>query len=312
MSKVGVSVAASSGEPLALVHQRAVESALAALARGAPGPVEHTISDATFANLYLFRRAHGYCYHPGALPHVTGHTYDGARHVLPLFDLGAASASELHALLQGGACLYPLTAAQVNTLDPARFEWTAARNDADYLYPAAHFCHYRGTKLNKKRNLMKQLLAAHEVTAAPWPASAADATASGAEGLDDALSVLAGWMKDKSKAQGEADQDPCTEALQLAARLGLRGFVYRAEGEPAGFVLAEPLRPGVWVMRFAKGLDRFKGIYQFMFQHFCVSVAGVQWLNFEQDMGAPNFRRSKLSYQPSALIPKFRARLRVG
>jgi hypothetical protein len=37
----------------------------------------------------------------------------------------------------------------------------------------------------------------------------------------------------------------------------------------------------------------------------------VQWLNFEQDMGLANFRRSKLSYQPSALISKFRVRLRA-
>jgi hypothetical protein len=288
------------GEALALAHQAEIETALAALARNAPGPAEHALSDPTFANLYLFRRAHDYRYRPGTLPCITGHTYDGTRHLLPLFDLATADAGELRTLLQGGDCLYPLTAMQVAALDPARFEWTGSRDDADYLYPASHFRHYRGTKLNKKRNLAKQLRQAHAVTAQAY--SVTD--------LDAALHVLAGWMKDKAKAGGDADETPCTEALQLASRLGLHGFLYRADGEPAGFVLAEPLRPGVWVMRFAKGLDRFKGIYQFMFQHFCDSLAEVHWLNFEQDMGLPNFRRSKLSYQPSALLPKFRARLR--
>lgn len=288
------------GEPLTLAHQGEIEAALAALASRASGPAEHMISDATFANLYLFRRAHDYRYLRRALPCITGHTYDGTRHVLPLFDLDTANEADLLTLLQSSSCLYPLTATQVSALDPVRFDWTASRDDADYLYPATHFQHYRGTKLNKKRNLMNQLLAAHRVSAQPYSTS----------DIDAALHVLAGWMKAKAKADGEADQDPCTEALQLAPQLGLHGFVYRAGGEPAGFVLAESLRPGVWVMRFAKGLDRFKGIYQFMFQHFCASVHGVHWLNFEQDMGAPNFRRSKLSYQPIALIPKFRAKLR--
>ena len=90
----------------------------------------------------------------------------------------------------------------------------------------------------------------------------------------------------------------------------MQGFLHRADGEPAGFVLAQPIQPGVWVMRFAKGLNRFKGIYQHMFQHFCLGVPEVEWLNFEQDMGLASFRQTKLSYQPSALIPKFRVRLR--
>lgn len=288
------------GEPLALAHQAEVEAALAALAGSAPGPAEHAISDPTFANLYLFRRAHDYRFRRGEWPCIAGQTYDGTRHLLPLFDVERADPAGLHALLRGGECLYPLTQPQAAALDPDRFDCTASRDDADYLYPAAQFRHYRGTRLNKKRNLMKQLLAAHDVSAAPF--TAAD--------VDTARQVLAGWMKAKAKAAGEADEAPCTEALQLAPRLGLHGIIFRVDDVPAGFVLAEPIRPGVRVMRFAKGLDRFKGIYQFMFQHFCASLPDVHWLNFEQDMGLPNFRRSKLSYQPSALLPKFRAQLR--
>jgi hypothetical protein len=76
-----------------------------------------------------------------------------------------------------------------------------------------------------------------------------------------------------------------------------------------GFVLAQELQPGVFVMRFAKGLDSHVGIYPYMFQHFCHSLGRpVEWLNFEQDMGLAGFRRSKRSYGPVALIPKLRVR----
>jgi uncharacterized protein len=285
------------GAPLSLEHQPEIDTALSALAHGHG---EHALSDLSFANLYLFRRAHGYRYQPGPLPCISGHTYDGTRHLLPLFELASAGPDDLAALLQGHDCFFPVAQAQIDTLDAERFEWTASRNDADYLYPAANFRHYRGAVLAKKRNLVKQLLAAHLVTAEPYDPHRIDA----------ALAVLSGWMKAKAKAAGEADETPCTEALQLAPTLGLHGFLYRAGGAPAGFVLAQPMQPGVWVMRFAKGLDRFKGIYQYMFQHFCASLPDLHWLNFEQDMGMANFRRSKLSYQPSALIPKFRVRQR--
>ena len=148
---------------------------------------------------------------------------------------------------------------------------------------------------------MKQLLAAYALSCRSYTA----------ELQGDAMAVLAGWMRDKAKGKGEADQTACTEALQHAARFRLEGFVHYADRQPAGFLLAQEIQPAVFVMRFAKGLNAFKGIYQYMFHHFCTRFdRPVQWLNFEQDMGLPNFRRTKLSYQPALLLSKFRVRLR--
>jgi len=290
--------ALAAGMPLELAQHAAID---AALARCVPERDEHCLSDAAFSNLYLFRQPHAYRFHDGAYPHVSGRTYDGTTHALPLFSPAAAPAAALEALLRAHGCLYPLSGGQLARLDPARFAWQAARDDADYLYPADNFRHYRGTLLGKKRNLMRQFLAAHAVTARPYtPALAAEA-----------LAVQAQWLRDKDKREGEADDAACAEALHLSAALGLQGFLYEVGGQPAGFVLAQRIRPGVYVMRFAKGLDRFKGIYQYMFHHFCAAgVPDAAWLNFEQDMGLENFRRTKLSYQPAALLPKYRVRLR--
>ena len=65
------------------------------------------------------------------------------------------------------------------------------------------------------------------------------------------------------------------------------------------------------VIRFAKGLARFKGISPLLFHHFAAQPPWpVDWMNFEQDLGLANFRKTKLSYQPSHLLPKYRAALR--
>lgn len=290
----------AAGEPLVPALAAGID---AALRRLSADPGEACLSEHAFANLYLFRQAHAYRYVGGDYPHISGVTYDGARHVLPLFALESAPLEILQVLLREHACFFPLSTAQVARLDPTIFAWAEARADADYLYPAANFTDYRGTTLAKKRNLMKQLLATHAVSARPYHPGLAD----------QALAVHEGWMQAKLKAHGEADDTPCGEALQYAERLGLEGFLYEVAGQPVGFVLAQEIRPTVFAMRFAKGLADYKGIYQYMFHHFCTAFPRpVAWLNFEQDMGLDNFRQTKLSYAPSALLPKFRARLRVG
>lgn len=292
------SPAGQPGLPLELGMLESIEPALAR-ARQALG--SRALSEYAFANLYLFRGAHAYRHLPGPWPCVAGVTYDGARHLLPLFDPREASADVLAALLRGHDCFFPIPEEALCAFDPARFEWGAVADDSDYLYPAANFRDYRGEKLRKKRNLMKQLLAAHTVETFPLDASR----------ILDAMKVLGGWMDDKGKATGDADELPCIDALHLIAHFGLDAEIHYADGRPAGFVIAQPMAPGVAVMRFAKGVDAFKGVYQYMFHRYCARREGViDWLNFEQDLGLANFRRTKQSYQPLALLPKYRVRLR--
>lgn len=255
------------------------------------------LAEYAFANLWLFRREHGYRYHGGPWPVVSGHTYDGQPHAMPLFDVTQAPSRVLDEVLAEHQCLYPLPTQVVAQLDARQYRWEALRDDADYLYPADNFRHYRGSTLGKKRNLMRQLLRQHCVQAVPYSA----------QWQAQAQAVLAGWMHDKGKRPGAADELPCLEALQAADALGLWGYGYCIAGEPVGFVLAEPLVGGVHVVRFAKSRDAFKGLAQYMFHHLCSQgPADLAWLNFEQDLGLANFRQTKQSYQPSQLLDKWR------
>ncbi|WBY02336.1 phosphatidylglycerol lysyltransferase domain-containing protein [Ramlibacter tataouinensis] len=259
---------------------------------------ERAPADLSYCNLWLFRRAHGWRFHEGEWPLISGRSYDGDSHVLPLFDLATAPAAALQDMTGRHGSLFPLSGREIAVLDPLRFRVDANPDDADYVYPAEQFRRYPGRVLHKKRNLMAQFTSAHAVTALPYAPTL----------RDEALAVLDGWLADKHKQPGEADDLPCREALAHAAELGLEGFMVRADGAPAGFLLAEELQPGAWVIRFAKGLARYTGVAQYLFQHFALHAPRpAQWLNFEQDLGLPNFRRTKQSYQPAFLLPKWRA-----
>jgi hypothetical protein len=287
-----------SGLPLTLALREPIEAALTRL-RG--GSAEQCLSDHAFSNLYLFRDAHDYRYLPGDWPCISGRAYDGTRHLMPLFAVQDAPLDVLRQLLEGHDCLYPIAQRHAEMLPPSQFRPWSSADDADYLFEARQFIDYPGRALARKRNQVRQLLA----TCVPR------SVLFGVEAADAARQVLRGWMAQKGKAHGEADETACIEAIANAAVFGLEGFVHFAGDQPVGFVLAQELQPGVFVMRFAKGLDSHVGIYPYMFQHFCRHFARpVRWLNFEQDMGLPGFRRSKRSYGPAGLISKLRVALR--
>ena len=286
------------GQPLSLALAAEIEPALS-VRRARLG--KDCISELSFSNFYLFRDAHGYRYFGGDWPHIVGVTYDGAVHITPLFNMAAAPPEVLVSLLDGRNCFYPLAAAEVEALDPERFVCQSHRDDSDYLYSAQIFLDYAGTPLRKKRQAVSQLEANHSLTC----------TRLSALNINDACYVLREWMADKQKQPGEADEMACKEALINATAFGLEGWVFHANGAPAGFTLAQSLATNVMAMRFAKGLVAYPGIYPWMFQACCRQWEGrVGWLNFEQDLGIPNFRRTKLSFEPASLLEKFRVRLR--
>lgn len=286
------------GLPIELALQPQIDAALARLRQGSGA---QCLSDFAFSNIFLFRHVHDYRFLPGEWPCVAGCTYDGAAHLMPLFDLACAPAPVLASMLVEHEAFYPVAQSGMAALDPVQFAGSQSVADADYVYRAASFVDYPGRPLASKRNQVRQFLGAHVPSCQPFDAGLVDA----------AHTVLREWMAQKGKAAGEADDVACTEALAHAQRFQLEGYVHFEHGRPIGFVLAQELQPGVFVMRFAKGLDSHVGVYPYMFQHFCRSFPRpVQWLNFEQDMGLTGFRRSKASYRPDALLRKWRVRLR--
>lgn len=287
---------AAPGHPLSLDDADDIESRLQPW-RAELGP--RCLSDFCFSNLYLFRAAHDYRVISGDWPCISGLTYDGVRHVFPLFPLTGAPTGVLENLLAGHNCFYPVAAEVARQLDPRRFQTVWHEADADYLYPADNFRHYQGRLLGKKRNQMRQLLNRGELQAHPLTETR----------LDDARHVLKQWLLEKQKLEGEADDTACREALHLWQDRHLVGTVFYCQTQPIGFLMAQRLSKTAAVVRFAKGLEAYTGIYPFMFNHVSMAWPELEWLNFEQDLGLPNFRQTKRSYQPAALIEKYRVHL---
>ena len=90
--------------------------------------------------------------------------------------------------------------------------------------------------------------------------------------------------------------------------LGLEGLVLTAaDATPLAFSLFSFTTPDVCNVHFEKADRQTTGAAQAMRVSVARHLAGrCAWLNIEQDMGDPGLRRSKRSYLPERLLPRYR------
>ncbi len=259
------------------------------------------LSEYTFPNLYLFRKNHEYDVMIDTEVFIKGRTYDGHVYLMPTKDVRTLDIAALKDRMRDVDYLFPVPEAWLSAFSPDAFEITFAEGDADYLYTVEKMSTLAGRKLHKKRNLLKQFTELYTSEALPLTN----------DHLDQARSVLDGWMAETGLNAEQTDYGPCREALDRYEELVLCGGITYADGEPAGFVLGEEVNDETYVLHFAKALTKFKGVYQFMFNNFAkILPPKYKYLNLEQDLDKENLRVFKTSYVPDAMVKKARVRLR--
>ncbi|NTV29879.1 MAG: DUF2156 domain-containing protein [Candidatus Omnitrophica bacterium] len=259
------------------------------------------LSDYSFANLYLFREAHDHrVLVEGSDVFITGRTYDGCRYVMPTADIRQGAVGPLLAAVPEGGVIFPLPEEWLGALKEHAAGTEFFDGDSDYIYTVESLSTYRGQKLHGKKNLLNQFLALYSSKALPLTQ----------ERMDDARAILQGWQEDTGEEAASTDYAPCREALELYDELVLCGGIYYVGDEPAGFIIGEELGRNMFVLHFAKGRRKFKGLYQYMFNHFArIMPKQYDLFNFEQDLGKQSLKIAKSSYDPDRMLHKYRVRV---
>jgi hypothetical protein len=259
----------------------------------------HTyIAEYSFANLYLFRHTHDHqLLRHGEHLFIIGKTYDGKPYIMPTSDLTPACVDLLHDLSTKYPCVFPVPEDRLRAFEkyPVSSVWD--EGDSDYMYAVERMSTFKGQKLHSKKNLLNQFLSLYMPMAKPLTKDL----------MGDALTVLDAWQADMVEGKDQTDYYPCREALDLYDDLVLCGGIYYVDDEPAGFIIGEEINHDMFALHFAKGKRKFKGMYQYMFNHFAGILPGkYAFLNFEQDMGKLALRIAKSSYHPDQVVKKYR------
>jgi len=277
-------------EKLSLSHKDLLRAKF--LCAGAP------LSEYSFANLYLFREVHDY--HVMTVPagiFISGRAYDGGRFLMPTEMLRQEQVDEVLHHLKDGDYLFPVPEEWLPFFDGKNVSVEFSEDDSDYVYTLEKLSTYQGHKLHGQKNLLNQFLDRYTPEAKPLTQ----------DRMQEALHVLDVWQADMGQPKEATDYFPCREALDRYDELVLCGGIYYVENEPAGFVIGEEIRPDMFALHFAKGKRKFKGLYQYMYNHFAkILPKQYAFLNFEQDLGKLALRIAKSSYDPDRILKKYR------
>jgi hypothetical protein len=283
---------------------RSLELADKPLLDGIFAALQPRISEFTFANLYLFRKAHTYLLSMvGDAMVLLGKGYDGTPYFLPPLtgDIGAA----VDRLLGEGLTLYGADEPFVERyLQGSNFQAIEDRDNFDYLYLRQELAELPGSRYHKKKNRISYFAARHEYSVEPY----------GERYLDGCLGLLDEWGRvhaDIASSSLMLEAEATREALGIAGGLGLEGLVAIVAGDVKAFVLGERLNRETSVCQFEKADPFLEGLYQLVNREFSrLLFTDCGYVNREQDLGEPNLRESKLSYHPVELVKKFRVRKR--
>ncbi|MBF0123055.1 MAG: DUF2156 domain-containing protein [Candidatus Omnitrophica bacterium] len=256
------------------------------------------LSEYSFSNLYLFRDSHDYHIIKEADSiFVSGKTYDGFRHVMPTGEISVADLSILKGLLHDYDFIFPVPEEWLGAFGGRNLKPSFVEGDSDYVYSVEQLATYKGSKFHDKKNLLNQFLSLYTPEAYPLTK----------ERMGDAQIILDAWQEDVGGEKTSTDYFPCRDGLALYDELVLCGGIYYVNGEPAGFILGEEINDAMFVFHFAKGRRKFKGMYQYMYNHFAgILPAKYTHINFEQDLGKLALKIAKSSYHPQQMLHKYR------
>lgn len=180
--------------------------------------------------------------------------------------------------------------------------WTAQedRDQFDYLYTVDELIGLPGERYHDKKNLLAQFQRKYTAHYRPFTVDRAPAC----------IDFAHAWCRERRCMESAGLlQESCAvvQMLMHVRELELCGGVLEIDNAIAAFTLAERLNPDTLVIHAEKAAAGFTGIYQAIHWEFLRHQdEAYAYVNREQDLGIPNLRQAKLSYNPTRLIKKYR------
>ena len=173
-------------------------------------------------------------------------------------------------------------------------------DNSDYLYEAEELKGLTGRKFHDKKNLLNRFLRKYEHEYLRLTADL----------VPQAKKLVERWCEEKCTDEAPSTYGE-TEATMLALdnfeHLSSTGGVVLIKGRVQALSLGEELNRETVVVHVEKANSEFEGLYQFISSEFLVKeFPGYKYVNREQDLGEPNLRKSKLSYNPIRMVEKYR------
>ncbi len=269
--------------------------------------VQPRVSELTFTNLYIWRRAYGARVTRRGEVVCLFSLRENPQESFLLPPLGASAGGEdvrlglkLMADLGHAPRLARIDRRESKRLglSEAEFEFTPDRDNWDYVYRVRDLIDLPEDRYGDKRRNLRQFEKLHyeyrRITPDLVPAC-------------QALQDL--WCDEKHcdlYSTLRAEAGAVKEVLGQLEPLGVTGGCLLVNGRVQAFTLGEPLNENTVVIHIEKATPELRGAFQAINREFLAREwAEWEYVNREQDMGEPGLRQAKGSYHPDHLVEKF-------
>ena len=265
-------------------------------------------SELSFTNLFMFRHVHDYQFSTlnGSVL-VLAKSYAGEAYFIPPIG-GTDPAFAVEAMMEYLRIrgrrpvmeIAPKGFVDEVVAPSGLYEFAPDPDNADYIYSTRELITLSGRKFHDKKNLLNRFVKTHPHEYRPLTKDL----------IPQARDLVTRWCQEKCSLEIPSTYGE-TEATMLALdnieTLGIRGGVVVINGKVEALALGEELNRETVVVHVEKANSDYSGLYQYISSEFLArEFAGYPFVNREQDLGEPNLRKSKLSYNPVRMVEKYR------
>ena len=179
-----------------------------------------------------------------------------------------------------------------------------SRDTSDYIYLAEDLAELKGKKYHSKRNHLNRF---YENDWSFEPLTA--------DNMAECMEMNERWCGENIDCEVISDADRSSKmdeqcivlcSFKYFNELGYIGGVLRVDGKVQAFTFGEPSSEDCFVVHVEKALKDYQGAYTAINREFVKSLDGrYKYINREEDTGAENLRKAKLSYHPVFLEDKY-------
>lgn len=204
-------------------------------------------------------------------------------------------------------CLLGICAGMCSELEaymPDRFQFTADRDYADYIYLRTDLATLSGKRFQAKRNHVNKFKRTYNYEYSPITPDL----------IQECLDLEAEWCKANNCDQHEGtgnERRALVYALHNFEELGLTGGILHVDGKIAAFTFGMPINQDTFGVSVEKADTSIDGAYAMINYEFANHIPEqYTYINREEDLGIEGLRKAKLSYQPTIILEKYVACLK--
>ncbi len=185
-------------------------------------------------------------------------------------------------------------------------KWQDDRPNYDYIYLTQDLIDLKGRKFHGKKNHLNYFKKTYEYEYVEMDSSMAE----------DAMIFIDEFNRRKEVPEHEMamlkmEEEAMEDVFQNIEAVGYSAGAILIDGKIEAIAIGGQLGGNMITEHVEKANTDFRGLYQAINNEFCKNVASrAKYINREEDMGIPNLRKAKLSYQPCKLLEKYIATFR--